>query len=325
MAASPKTKSSRRRSSSRAAATRTGAWTTLHSNGLQVLQARAFTAQTWLVHGFSTRCGGESLLDDSSSKSRSAPGAAEKVLNLGFTDWDARERVLANRAKFQAALGADPMQLVALRQIHSDIIHVFQFAPTEALQGDAAITRMPGLLLAAQTADCIPILLADPKRRVVAAVHSGWRGTLRRIAAKTLGRMQMVFGTRPGEVIAALGPGIGRCCYEVGPEVAKEFAAQFSQARDWFDGPYDQLSTGEEPNPFPWLSMAPPGHEPPPPRVQLDLRAANRAILIEAGVSPKKITGSDLCTSCRPDLLFSYRREGGRTGRLMAVIGLRPA
>ena len=135
--------------------------------------------------------------------------------------------------------------------------------------------------------------------------------------------MQMVYGTRPADVIAAIGPGIGRCCYEVGVEVVKEFAAQFPQAADWFTGPYEQLSTGEEPNPFLWLSMSPPGHEPPPPTAQLDLIAANRAILIEAGLSPRNITVSDLCTSCRTDILFSHRREAGRTGRQLAVIGIR--
>ena len=113
------------------------------------------------------------------------------------------------------------------------------------------------MLLVVQTADCIPILLADTKNHAVAAIHSGWRGTARRIAEKTLGRMQMEFGTRPQDVVAALGPGIGRCCYEVGHDVAKEFArASFPDAREWFDGPYDALAAGEnDPNWLPWLTM----------------------------------------------------------------------
>jgi YfiH family protein len=298
-------------------------WTTRRSQGLHLLQARSLSKLPRLVHAFTTRPGGGSQLAAHPPNSSTLRNATKKVLNLGFTDWDARDRVLANRAKLQSALGARDMQLITLKQIHSDIIHVLDSVPAEILQGDAAITGTPGLLLAAQTADCIPILLADPRQRAVAAIHSGWRGTLRRIAAKTLGRMQMVFGTRPADVIAAIGPGIGRCCYEVGVEVVKEFAAQFPQAADWFTGPYEQLSTGEEPNPFLWLSMSPPGHEPPPPTAQLDLFAANRAILVEAGVSPRNITISNLCTSCRIDLLFSHRREAGRTGRQLAVIGLR--
>ena len=174
-----------------------------------------------------------------------------------------------------------------------------------------------------QTADCVPILLADPKRRAIAAIHSGWRGTVRRIAAKALGRMQMEFGTKPEDVIAALGPGIGQSCYEVGTEVAAEFQAQFPNAREWFDGPFDQLADSDnDPNWLPWLTMKPPGHAPPPPRVHLDLIAANRAILEEAGIPSRNISSSGLCTACRSDLFFSFRKER-TTGRMMAAIGIR--
>ena len=184
------------------------------------------------------------------------------------------------------------------------------------------MTRTRGLLLGVQTADCVPILLADTRHRVVAAIHAGWRGTLARIAVKALGRMRMEFGTRPRDIVAALGPAIGRCCYEVGSDVARSFAAQFRNAADWFDGPFDQLAYGEDPLWLPWLTMMPPGHVPPPPRVQLDLRACNRWQLIDAGVRETQIDVSDLCTACRTDLLFSYRREGAKTGRMMAMIGI---
>jgi YfiH family protein len=153
----------------------------------------------------------------------------------------------------------------------------------------------------------------------VAAVHAGWRGTLRRIVMKTIGRMQMNYGTKPGDLIAVLGPAIGGCCYEVGTEVAQAFSAQFANAAEWFD----ELRTGEEPNPLQWLSMAPPGRNPPPKKVRLDLRAANRWQLTKAGVKPANIAVSDLCTACRADLLFSYRREGPESGRLIGVIGIK--
>jgi hypothetical protein len=286
-------------------------WKTRRAAGVELLVSDSLAAIPWLVHGFSTRSGGESHLGD------------ERVLNLGFTDWDERDRVTQNRGKLLRALGAENMPLVALRQIHSDAAHVFSAAPAEPLHGDAAISSEPGLLLTVQTADCVPILLADRKRIVVAAVHAGWRGTLARVAVKTLGRMRFEFGTRPEDVTAVLGPAIGRCCYEVGPEVAQAFAGQFAPASDWFDGPFEQLAWGEEPNPLPWLNMMPPGHQPPPPRVQLDLRAANRWQLEDAGVAPRNIAVSTLCTACRTDLLFSYRREGVGTGRLMAAIGIR--
>jgi hypothetical protein len=287
------------------------AWAIRPARGVQLVESRALGKLGWLVHGFSTRPGGASVLD------------GKPALNLGFTDWDDRDRVTANREKFVAALDAREMPLVMLRQFHSDVIHVAAAPCAEAPKADALITSVPGLLLGVQTADCVPILLADKRQHVVAAIHAGWRGTLARIAVKTLGRMTMEFGTRPRDVVAALGPAIGRCCYEVGPEVAQAFTAQFPPAADWFDGPLEQLAHGEEPLWLPWLTMMPPGHVPPPPRVQLDLRASNRWQLIDAGVPEKQIAVSDLCTACQADLLFSYRREGAKTGRLLAVIGIK--
>jgi len=315
---SPKRKVSR----SRAPRENGAGWNIRRARGLQVVESRALGKLKWLAHGFSTRPGGASSLE------------GKPALNLGFTEWDQRERVTANREKFAAAVGARGMELVALRQFHSDVIYLAASsngdeAPNsdapkaDAPKADALITNIPGLLLGVQTADCVPILLADTRRRAVAAVHAGWRGTLARIVQKTLGRMRMEFGTRVRDVVAAVGPSIGGGCYEVGPEVAQAFATQFPPAAEWFDGPFEQLAYGEEPLWLPWLTMMPPGHVPPPPRVQLDLRAANRWQLADAGVPEKQIDVSDLCTACRTDLLFSYRREGAKTGRLMAVIGLR--
>jgi polyphenol oxidase len=309
-----------------AARSRPADWKLRRANSLQILEAPSLAKLNWLVHGLSTRRGGASELSSGPFPSgpRAPKAKHERVLNLGFTDWDIRARVLENRGKFFRAIGAEKMRVVALRQIHSDAAHRVDVANAgkEAPQGDALFTRDPGILLVVQTADCIPILLADTKQRAIAAIHSGWRGTLKRIAEKTLGRMHMEFGTQPEDVIAALGPGIGRCCYEVGSEVARDFDAQFRHARAWFDGPFDALASGEsDPNWLPWLTMKPPGHAPPPLRVHLDLLAANRAILIDAGVAPAQISASGLCTACRTDLLFSHRRER-TTGRLMAAIGI---
>lgn len=298
----------------------TSAWRLRSAGGLQVLEAGALAGLPWLTHGFSTRIGGVSELKADSQK-RSKSG---KALNLGFIDWDERERVTENRKRFFRALGAQKMRVVTLRQLHSDVVRrIDEPEEGQTLQGDALITQRKGVLLTVQTADCIPILLADTKTHAVAAIHSGWRGTARRIAEKTLGRMQMEFGTRPEDVIAAIGPGIGQCCYEVGEDVAKEFHAQFPEAREWFEGPFDALASGEnDPNWLPWLTMRPPGHAPPSPRVQLDLIAANRSILARAGVATERIFSSSFCTSCRSELFFSYRREKV-TGRLMAAIGVR--
>lgn len=313
----------RKRSSPRKGLRKTPQWSLREARGLQILEAPPLARLDWIVHGFSTRPGGASELE----RSRDGRKSSENVLNLGFTEWDIRERVIENRRNFFAALKADKMSAIGLRQIHSDIVRVVNSADADlsvdAARADALITNEPGLLLVVQVADCVPILLVDKKRRAIAAIHSGWRGTLQRIAQKTLGRMQMEFGTHPQDVIAALGPGIGQCCFEVGPEVAAEYAAKFPDAREWFQGPFDSLARGEnDPNWLPWLTMRPPGHQPPEPRVHLDLVAANRSILSAAGVRPGSIFSSGFCTACRTDLFFSFRRERV-TGRMMAAIGIR--
>ena len=327
MPARTRTKKSveRKRPATTRRATASAQWNLRRAGGLQILEAPALARLNWLVHGFSTRPGGTSEV----KATRDGRNTSEAVLNLGFTDWDTHERVRDNREKFFRSIAAGKMRVVALRQIHSDIVHVVDLGSPktklreEAPQGDALITREPGLLLVVQTADCVPILLADPKRHAIAAIHSGWRGTVRRIAAKALGRMQLEFGTKPEDVIAALGPGIGQSCYEVGTEVAAEFHAQFPNARDWFEGPFDQLADSDnDPNWLPWLTMKPPGHAPPPPRVHLDLIAANRAILEEAGIPQRNISSSGFCTACRCDLFFSFRKER-TTGRMIAAIGIR--
>jgi len=293
----------KRRDKGKKATTR---WSVKTIRGIRILQAPALVKLPWLVHGFSTRQGGVSKLD------------GKRVLNLGFTEWDARDNVKENRRRLQAAVGAQDFKLVSLLQFHSDAIMQFEVEPTEPARADGSVTKSGGLLLAVQTADCVPILLVDPKNRAVAAVHAGWRGTLARIVEKAIGRMQMQFGSRAADLLAAIGPAIGGCCYEVGTEVAAAFSGQFSNAAEFFD----ELRTGDEPNPLQWLNMMPPGHQPPPKKVLLDLPKANRLQLEAAGVPAANIFVSDLCTGCRRDLLFSYRKEGAQSGRMMAVIGI---
>jgi YfiH family protein len=260
-----------------------------------------------LVHGFSTVQGGGSDI------------YGKKVLNLSFTDWDTRKNVLQNRQRFQFALGATDFSLTPLKQIHSDVVRHLGGTESEAVVADAAVTDQPGMLLAVQTADCVPILLVDTKKRAVAAVHAGWRGTIRRITAKAVGQMRMHFGSEPTDLLAAIGPAIGNCCYEVGVEIAADFLSQFADAPDFFD----EFRTGDEPNPVQWLNQMPPGHQPPPKNVLLDLHRANESQLKQAGLQVRNIFMSNLCTACRSDLLFSYRRQGAPSGRQMAAIGIR--
>jgi YfiH family protein len=275
--------------------------------GVKVLRLAPLQKFPWLVHGFSTRFGGASTLE----------GA--KVLNLGFMDWDERNNVLENRQRFQSAISAGDFSLVPLKQIHSDLIHHLSVASAKPAFGDASTTNTPKLLLSVQTADCVPILLVDPRKRAVAAIHAGWRGTLARVTEKTVGRMRQEFGSRPSDLIAAIGPSIGPCCYEVGVELVTKFTALFADGHEYFDEP----RTGDEPNPIQWLNMKPPGHQPPPKNVHLDLRKANVSQLKSAGMRAANIYTNSLCTACNTDLLFSYRHEGAFSGRLMSVIGIR--
>jgi hypothetical protein len=282
-------------------------WQERRVQGLRIVQVPAFSKIPWLIHGFSTRPGGVSPRDE------------EKVLNLGFTEWDTRQNVIENRQRFQSALGARNFPLVPLKQIHSDLVRLFASVPAQPVPADAAVTNHRGLLLAVQTADCVPILLVDPKKRAVAAIHAGWRGTLRRIGAKTVGHMRMHFGSKPSDILAAIGPAIGGCCYEVGTEIATDFLSQFADGPDFFD----EFRTGDEPNPVQWLNQMPPGHQPPPKNVLLDLHKANASQLREAGLKEANILVSNVCTACRPDLLFSYRKQGATSGRQMSAIAIR--
>jgi hypothetical protein len=282
-------------------------WSLRSSGNLRILELDAFKKLPWLIHGFSTVPGGVSVLD------------GRRVLNLSFTDWDPREAVLANRKKFQAALGAQKFPLINLKQIHSAVIWPFASAPKEPCKGDASLTKIPGLLLGVQTADCVPILIVDPKKRAVAAIHAGWRGTLARILEKTVGELVANYNSNSSDLLAAIGPCIGPCCYEVGAELVIQFTSQFADAADYFDEP----RSGEEPNPLQWLNMMPPGHQPPPKNVHLDLPKANRSQLLAAGLRGRNIFSSGLCTACHPSLFFSYRKQGSRSGRLLSAIGIK--
>jgi polyphenol oxidase len=305
-------KKSRNRKRERGAAARTAIskpWKLHQPAGVWVLQLLPFRKLSWLVHGFSTRLGGASTLEE------------RKLLNLSFTEWDAKENVLENRRRLQKAVGAKEFALVAMKQIHSDVIHSFSAAPASPCRGDASTTKKTGLLLGMQTADCVPILLVDRKKRAVAAIHAGWRGTLARVAQKTVGRMQLEYGCKPTDLLAAIGPSIGPCCYEVGADLVAQFTSQFADGAEYFD----EARTGDEPNPLQWLNMRPPGHQPRPKNVHLDLSKANRSQLLAAGLRAQNIYSSDLCTACRADLFFSYRKEGPISGRMLSVIGVRKA
>ena len=281
---------------------------------LTILRSETLARVPWLIHGFSTRTGGSSRV------------YGGKSLNLGFTKQDSRSAVERNRAALLSQLGATSGKklwpLVTIRQIHSDRIHCVTELPQEPLVGDGIITCVPGILLAIQTADCVPVILVDTKQRAVGVFHAGWRGTVKRIVEKGVGEMCRCFGTLPKDIKAAIGPGIHACCYNVGPEVRQQFESQFAYAELLFHEVKESDPVREK-YPLLFLTARAPGHSELPTRIFLDLVEANRRQLIDAGVLSRNVSASPLCTACRPDLLFSYRSEKGATGRMMGVAGIR--
>jgi YfiH family protein len=273
----------------------------------------------WLWHGFSTRRGGLSR----AYCAEDAPGE----LNLGFTADDGQETVAANRRFFvEAVTGDAATPLVTLRQVHSSVLVLASAADAgreRPVKGDSLMTDVPGILLGIQTADCIPVLVADRKRRAVAAFHAGWRGTVKRIVESGIGRMRLEFGSRPEDLVAAIGPGIGPCCYAVGEEVLSGFESQFSYGRELFREVYDSDPVRMK-YPMLFLTQRAPGHSPIGPNLHLDLVEANRRQLLAAGLKPRAIKSVGGCTSCQRELFFSYRASQGHAGRMMSVIGIRP-
>jgi hypothetical protein len=265
----------------------------------------------WLVHGFSTRKGGVSNVYGKGS------------LNLGITEHDTCENVERNRELFAAAIGAKGWPMVQLKQIHSGIVHRVTAPTKELLSGDGLITNAPELLIGIKTADCVPVLVVDTKKKAVGAFHAGWRGTVARIVEKGIGEMRKAYGTDPRDIRAAIGPGVHKCCYTVGEELVQAFQSQFAYAKELFHEEYDFESLHNK-YPMLFLNQRAPGHGEPATKIQLDLIEANRRQLLDAGVSEANITVLDGCTSCDTKRFFSHRAESGKTGRMMAAIGIKP-
>lgn len=282
---------------------------------LEILRAPSLGDIPWLVHGFSTRQGGVSTC------------YGGKTLNLGLTQHDTKDNVERNRAQFLTTVGARnddgswPLQQV--KQIHSAIVHRVTERTRDPLTGDGLITNAPEILLAIKTADCVPVLVADVKHRAVGAFHAGWRGTVARIVEKGIGEMRRQFGSLPRDLRAAIGPSIRRCCYSVGPEVRAEFESQFSYADELFEEVFDSNAIHVR-YPLLFLNQRAPGHGDLGPEIHLDLIEANKRQLVDAGLRDEHISVVDGCTACDTKRFFSHRAEFGKTGRMMAVIGIRP-
>lgn len=271
-------------------------FTKQNQNGVVFHTADAFTAAGGVAHGFATRLGGVST----------GPYAQ---LNLGITRPDEGDAVRENYRRFCAAIGADVNRLVMTHQVHEDEIRVASAAdilpdlldPIE-YRVDGLVTDEPGLCLTIYYADCIPVLLYDPVRRAIAAVHSGWRGTSLGIAPKAVRKMAALYGSRPEDVLAAIGPGIGPCCFETHDDVPSALE--------------DRL--GPEVRPF----CRP--LERPAEKFSVDLKGIIAWELRQAGLPAEHIDTLPLCTACHPELYWSHRKMGDQRGNHGAMIMLKP-
>lgn len=233
-------------------------------------------------HGFTTRAGGVS-------------GGVYESLNLGLSTGDERGLVEVNRNRVIAAFGASRAQVVALEQVHGARIIVAEPSWYE-VQGDAAVTDDPKLLLVISTADCAPLLFHDPMKNVVGAAHAGWRGTVKQIAAEVVRKLEAQYGSCPQDIRVAIGPSIQAPCYQVGPEVVDEFAeAGFP---DTIYSPDDEG------------------------RYRLDVAGANRFVLEQTGVPAKNIYDLGDCTHCDAVRFYSHRRDALKRGSHWALIRL---
>lgn len=240
-------------------------------DGLTLLRCAGLAS----THAFSTRPGGVSA-------------GAFASLNLGLSSGDDRERVLENRERFRRAAGfAGPIHVG--HQVHGAVVNAAPLAP--GTQGDALVTATAGVSLGVFVADCVPILLEDSRTGAVAAVHAGWRGTAARAVAAAVESLQKRYGTRPADLVAAIGPSIKGCCYQVGSEVV--------------------AALGDLPEPSAFVR-----HE--TGKAYVDLQEANRQLLAGAGVAEIHVSG--MCTHCDSEHFFSYRRDGERSGRMLAAI-----
>ena len=246
------------------------------------------------VNGFSTRGGGVSEMPDN-------------ALNLAGFNEDAAENILENRRRFLKLFPGEWV-LAGCWQVHGSDVRVVKTLedarPAENQRGetiycDVIVSDTEGVLAGVKTADCVPILIGDPVTRAFAAVHAGWRGTLATAVVVAVKRLKEEYGARPENLRVAIGASAGPCCYEVGREVIDAFTNRFGGGADLF-------------------TTTRPGH------ALIDLLKANRDQLESAGVVSERIHTAPICTMCRTDLFFSYRKEKslhGKVGRLMAVVG----
>ena len=261
-------------------------------NGVVFLQSDGFSAAGGVAHGFSTRLGGVSQ------------GMWES-LNLGVSRGDDPDHVRENYRRFLAVIGAKGDAIAACSQVHGAVVRNITSADVitdpydkTAAEADGLITAIPGVILTVYTADCIPVLLYDPKRRVIAALHAGWRGTAAGIVTVAVGQMASVYGTDPADILAAVGPGIGPDCFETHEDVPNAMTAAMAGGV------------------LPFIQLKDNG------KFAVDLKGINAKRLELAGVLRSRIAVCGECTSCLEDKYWSHRRQGTQRGSMASMIEL---
>lgn len=267
----------------------------IEKNNVPLIQFKNLSATGIVRHGFSTRLGGVSK-------------GIFSTMNLNFKRGDDPEDVMENYRRMADALDVRVEDMVLSDQTHTTNVRVMTeedrgkgiLKPQDYTDVDGMVTNVPGMVLVTSYADCVPLYFVDPVKRAIGLSHSGWKGTVGHIGRETIEMMQKEYGSEPSDIIAAIGPSICQDCYEVSEDVADAFKAAFTpeQAADML------LDKGNG-------------------KYQLDLWRANWYVLTDAGILPEHLAVTDLCTSCRCDLLWSHRKTNGQRGGLSAFLQLK--
>nr|WP_296265531.1 peptidoglycan editing factor PgeF [uncultured Merdimonas sp.] len=271
-----------------------------YKNSEKILEERVENGVPYLVypmlektgvvkHGFTTRLGGVSK-------------GYCSTMNISTTRGDDPEAVEENKRRLAGAIGVRVEDMTFTHQTHTVNVAVVREEDRgrRFMETDGMVTDVPGICLVTFYADCVPLYLVDPVRKVIGLSHSGWRGTVNRMGQVTLEKMQEVYGTDPKDVVAAIGPSICQDCYEVSEDVIDRFKDSFSR-KDWKDLFYRKENG----------------------KYQLNLWRANELVFWEAGILPEHIAVTNLCTHCNPDILFSHRTTGDKRGNLSALLALK--
>lgn len=263
-------------------------------NDVCYLSFKTFDFLPFITHGLSTKFGGVS-------------NGQYKSMNLGFSGGDDKNNVFKNYEIFCKAIGIDSHSIVASAQDHNTYIRTVTksdkgigiYREKDLTSVDGLITNQAGVSLAIYFADCVPVLFVDPVKKVIAAAHAGWRGTVGLIAEKMVLKMLQQYGCNPEDILVGIGPSIGQCCYEVDKEVADKF-----EKSNAFDCDEIIRSVGNG-------------------KFMVNLQQANIQLLLKRGIRPENIACTDICTKCYKDLLFSHRATKGKRGVMAAVIQIK--